>query len=56
MVGQELPANINGSREIQLIRMFARFILNSNVRGNGLTEVVQNQSCIDFLLNELHLF
>ena len=41
---------------MKLICMFAVFALNNNVRGNGLTEIVQNQSCIDFLLNELHLF
>lgn len=46
----------SASRLRNEICMFAVFVLNNNVRGNGLTEIVQNQSCIDFLLNELHLF
>ena len=36
--------------------MLAVFVLNNHVKGNGLTEIVQNPSCIDFLHNELHLF
>ena len=33
--------------------MFAAFVLNNHVRGNGLTDIVQNPSCIDFLLKAI---
>jgi hypothetical protein len=55
-VSEEISANPNGDREINLICEVGPFLLNDNVGSNPFGEVIHDETSKYFLGNVLHLF